>query len=314
MELLPDRAAAWASPGSLKTALDRAVTSSEPLIFTQADPPYLITHVNAAWETLCGYQAHEAVGQTCRILQGMDTSQDALAVLHRALEQRQEVSVRLLNYTKKGVAFLNDLTVVPLSEDGSNVTHFRGALFAWRPPEALPEYPRAFETVDEASATHDTRSRMPTTFEEALVSSEFAAVVTERESPFRVTRVNEAWCQMCGFSSDEAVGQTLRILQGPGTCQLTLQALRQAAAACSPITVRLLNYNKVRAVAVSAPARAPAPPAPPARARPHEPLTSPSCPPLVPASRWPTQPSPIPPSLARASPPALLSRRRSGLS
>ena len=230
---------------SLQAALDESISSQQPLIFTRAEAPFTITHVNAAWEAVCGYRAHEAVGQTCRILQGPDTSREALSQLRSALAEHRVVSVRLLNYTRYGMAFLNDLTVMPLSDDGVSVTHFKGIICAWRPPEALPEYPRAFETSKEAQSTNDTRKRMPTTLHEALSSSEFAAVVTEREPPFRITHVNDKWCSLCGYLADEAVGQTLRMLQGPGTCQLTLQALRQAAVVATPITVRLLNFTKV---------------------------------------------------------------------
>ena len=232
---------------SLGQALEEGLQSPEPLIFTQADPPFAITHVNAAWEQLCGYTAQEAVGQTCRILQGVDTSREALKSLRDALEQRVDVSVRLLNYTKQGSAFLNDLTVQPLSKDGHSVTHFRGQLHAWRPPEALPEYPRAFETPGEAERTKGDRQRMPTTIDEAISSTEFAAVVTEPTPPFRITNVNARWCNLCGFSIEEALGQTLRMLQGPNTCRSTLQALRTAAVAGTPVTVRLLNFTKVRA-------------------------------------------------------------------
>lgn len=229
---------------SLQATLLSSHESKDPQIFTTAAPPYTITHVNAAWETLCGFEAREVIGKTCQILQGPDTSREALKVLHQALRQLTAVSVRLLNYTKQGTAFLNDLTVEPL-EDGGVVAGFVGAIYAWRPPEALPEYPRTFETPDEAVTSNDIRISMPKTLADALNCREHALVITEKMAPFRITHVNEAWCALCGYDADEAIGQKLSMLQGPGTCQATLRFVHKAAETCTSITVRLLNFTKV---------------------------------------------------------------------
>ena len=151
-------------PGSLHDALEAARSSPDALIFTVAQRPFEITHVNAAWENLCGYSAEEAVGKTCRILRGLDTSRESCDMLNAALDRRQGAAVRLLNYTKAGTPFINDLQVVPLSNDGgTTVTHFVGKLTPWRIPAELPEYPRTFEPPGESYATQSARVRMPTT-------------------------------------------------------------------------------------------------------------------------------------------------------
>ena len=229
---------------SLQAAFLASQGSRDPQIFTKATSPYVITYVNAAWEALCGFEAREVVGKTCRVLQGPDTSCEALKILHQALKQETAVSVRLLNYTKQGTAFLNDLTVEPL-EDGGSVVAFVGSMYAWRPPEALPEYPRTFETPDEAVTSNDIRIRMPKTLTEALNCREHALVITEKMAPFRITHVNQSWCTLCGYDADEAIGQKLKMLQGPGTCQATLRFVHKSAETCTSITVRLLNYTKV---------------------------------------------------------------------
>jgi PAS domain S-box-containing protein len=151
-------------PGSLHDALEAARSSPDALIITVAQRPFEITHVNAAWESLCGYSAEEAVGKTSRILRGLDTSRESCDMLNAALNRKQGAAVRLLNYTKAGTPFINDLQVVPLSNDGgTTVTHFVGKLTPWRIPAELPEYPRAFQPPGESYATQSTRVRMPTT-------------------------------------------------------------------------------------------------------------------------------------------------------
>ena len=145
----------------LDDALIDAASSPTASIITRCDPPFEITHVNGAWVDLCGYQPEEAIGRTCKILQGPDTSQESLEALHAAIAARQSTNVCILNYTKSKVCFLNHLFVQPLRESstpGSPVTHYIGMIRAWREPEwrepedltsASAHAPQAFQTAEE---------------------------------------------------------------------------------------------------------------------------------------------------------------------
>jgi diguanylate cyclase (GGDEF)-like protein/PAS domain S-box-containing protein len=60
----------------------------------------------------------------------------------------------------------------------------------------------------------------------------------------RILYVNEAFTAMTGYSSDEAVGRTPRMLQSPRTDRDELGRLRYALAAWEPAEVELLNVRK----------------------------------------------------------------------
>ena len=265
--LAPD--SGWASRRreGLAEAMEASQSSAEAHVFARADPPYEITAVNAAWTQLCGWSAEEAVGLTCRILQGPETSRETLHCVHEAIRDRRKIAVRLLNYTKRGEPFLNDLTLEPLvsdaaggdmahgmaSDDGAShqpprVTHYIGRLRPWRQPQPhRPQArdPQAFETPDEATLSRQIRQSLPRNLAEALHVTDVSQIITEAASPFRIVHVNQAWCDTCGFTAEAAVGQTCSILQGPHTCKATLQALKAAALARQPLTVKLINYTKV---------------------------------------------------------------------
>ena len=78
-----------------------------------------------------------------------------------------------------------------------------------------------------AQHTHEHRFTLPTTLSEAYI--EFGSMkhtkhrprplaITEIKPPFKIVDVNKAWCKLCGYSHDEAVGSTLQqLLQGPNT-------------------------------------------------------------------------------------------------
>lgn len=48
-------------------------------------------------------------------------------------------------------------------------------------------------------------------------TSKVARAIVESKYPFIIRYVNASWKELCGFTQREAVGKTLKILQGPGT-------------------------------------------------------------------------------------------------
>jgi PAS domain-containing protein len=68
------------------------------------------------------------------------------------------------------------------------------------------------------------------TFQEEVCISDLTTdcrVLTEANPPYRIVHVNTAWCQTTGYDPKQLVGNTCKILQGPETCQRTLQARGQ---------------------------------------------------------------------------------------
>ena len=128
-----------AGPSDFYEALASSELSAKPQVFTTAEQPFVVVHVNPAWIRLCGYTAEEMIGKTCCLLQGPGTCARTLEEMHKNVSKRQPVFVRLLNYKKSGMPFLNDVFLEPLQHGGSDVTHYRGILSEWAtPPPAHP--------------------------------------------------------------------------------------------------------------------------------------------------------------------------------
>ncbi len=60
----------------------------------------------------------------------------------------------------------------------------------------------------------------------------------------RIVYVNPAFTRMTGYTSDEVVGNTPRLLQGPKTSLETCARIREALRQWQPIRAELLNYRK----------------------------------------------------------------------
>jgi diguanylate cyclase (GGDEF)-like protein/PAS domain S-box-containing protein len=59
-----------------------------------------------------------------------------------------------------------------------------------------------------------------------------------------IVYVNQAFVTRTGYSREEVLGKSPRILQGPETQRIQLDALRAAMVAWQPITVEIINYTK----------------------------------------------------------------------
>ncbi|MEZ3143365.1 PAS domain-containing protein [Halobaculum sp. MBLA0143] len=110
------------------TLMSRAVEAAAQGI-TVADarrPDEPLVYANEAFERLTGYDRQGVLGRNCRFLQGEGTDPETVARLRQAIDDERPVSVELLNYRKDGTPFWNRLDVVPIRNDGGEVTHYLG--------------------------------------------------------------------------------------------------------------------------------------------------------------------------------------------
>jgi PAS domain-containing protein len=100
----------------------------------------------------------------------------------------------------------------------------------------------------QSSTTAASRLLFPTTLEEAGSSTgpfcDRPIVVTTLTSPHKIVLVNEAWTNMCGYTSQQAVGKTFSILHGPESNFAAAGAVaRQCCDTRLPQEMHLVNYT-----------------------------------------------------------------------
>jgi len=75
-------------------------------------------------------------------------------------------------------------------------------------------------------------------------SANAVQVITQAAPPYNVIYVSDGWKEVCGYGSDEAVGKTLKLLQGPRTDPAAIADLMTAVDQHVPAMVELINYAK----------------------------------------------------------------------
>ncbi|MEB3337387.1 MAG: PAS domain S-box protein [Leptolyngbyaceae bacterium] len=92
-----------------------------------------------------------------------------------------------------------------------------------------------------------TRKRLDL-LQSVVVHANDAVVVTEAtptaDLGHKILYVNEAFTQMTGYSAEEAIGQSPRLLQGAKTDPVQMQKIRTALQNWQPIKAELINYRK----------------------------------------------------------------------
>ncbi|WP_181247703.1 PAS domain S-box protein [Cereibacter changlensis] len=109
--------------------LDAAVARmNDLLLITDAKPIDLpgprIVYVNDAFTRRTGFSSDDAIGQSPRILQGPRTQRIELDRVRMCLEAWKPVRAELINYTKDGEAFWQELDITPIADEIGRITHW----------------------------------------------------------------------------------------------------------------------------------------------------------------------------------------------
>jgi len=89
-------------------------------------PDFPLMYVNENFTELTGYSAEESIGQNCRFLQGPNTDPETVQHIREALKKQQSIKTEILNYTKNGQKFWNELNIDPIFDDSGECLFFVG--------------------------------------------------------------------------------------------------------------------------------------------------------------------------------------------
>jgi PAS domain S-box-containing protein len=100
---------------------------SEAVLITDADleaPGPRIVYANPAFCAMTGYQPHELLGRSPRLLQGPATEASTLDRLRQALRAGEAFTGSAINYAKDGTPYEVEWRIQPVRDAAGRITHF----------------------------------------------------------------------------------------------------------------------------------------------------------------------------------------------
>jgi PAS domain S-box-containing protein len=156
-----------------------------------------IVWVNEAFTRISGHTAEEAMGHPPKqLLTDEHTDVPTLETIHAAKQARQGITAELLNRSKDGRHYWVRIDCQPMLDAQGQFTGFLSVESDITQEKAVAE--RMSAALRESAALMDTIQRY------ALVS------LTDRDGT--ITDANDALCRASGYSRDELVGSTHRLL------------------------------------------------------------------------------------------------------
>ncbi len=214
--------------------LETVVTNtSDVIIITEAatmdDGKGLkILYVNDAFTKMTGYAADEVINKTPHILQGPNSDVIERNRLREAIKNYQPCTVNTINYKKSGEEYWVSISANPVQDGRGNYTHW---------------------VAIERDITQDKKEEMRLKQLESVITNMNESVVMTEAEPMsnsgpRIVYVNEAFTKLSGYSAEEVIGKTPRILQGPLSNTEGLKLLREAFKNKKPCKISTVNYTK----------------------------------------------------------------------
>ena len=166
-----------------------------------ADAGMKINWVNDGFTRLTGYTLAEAQGKTPTELLGQsEASADALARLDLALARGEACRVQLVNRTRDGREIWVDTEVQPTLDDTGRLVGF-------------------MEIGTDVTTQKEVQKKLETAIRDsnALLSTvEMHAILSVTDAAGTITEVNEAFCDVSGYDTEELIGKNHRILKSDG--------------------------------------------------------------------------------------------------
>jgi PAS domain S-box-containing protein len=205
--------------------LQTLINASPRAIFT-LDMEGYVKIWNPAAEQMFGWTEAEVINHPNPIF--IDDPLEDYSTLRSNLLQGITYSVELRRHKKDGSAIDIIFSAAPLKNSENQIEGIVAVIADITEQKQQAEQVRLLQSV--------------------VVNTNDAVVITEAEPidepGLRIIYVNEAFTKITGYSPEEVLGKTPRILQGTKTDRAELDKIRSALSRWESVTVEVINYRK----------------------------------------------------------------------
>ena len=209
-----------------------------------------IIYVNDAFTQVLEYTTHEVLGKAFSLLHLGKISVETLEELRLLLQKQRPFLIEMPCFRKDETAYWAQFRAVPVFDEDGTCSHWMYLCQNMTHKiEAAIQMTELAESLQEAlNSSIDVNIRLQL-FETAVERTTDCVLITEAEpvhgpSGPKIVYCNKAFSRLTGYASEEVLGKTPHILQGPETDQGTIDVIRAALDAWEPVDVELQNYKK----------------------------------------------------------------------
>jgi len=187
-----------------------------------------ITWVNTGFERITGYSASEVLGQSPSFLQFEGTDRQTITNMRQAFNAGRSFQGEILNRHKSGKAYWLSMDIQPIREADGRVTGFMAI------QTDITERKREQSQLE--ALLRDNNALMSTL--------DLFGIVSTADNQGCITRVNESFCDISGFTPQELIGQNHRIINSGYHSQVFWSELWQRISSGQPWRGEICNRAK----------------------------------------------------------------------
>jgi PAS domain S-box-containing protein len=177
---------------NLKFLKSVLINSNDSIIITDCSQgKNIIVFVNQAFCNITGYSLEEVLGKPPTLLQGPNSSPEALDKIQQILRSKKTGLVEIINYHKNGTEFWNELSLVPIFDDSNNLTNW----------VSIQRDITQSKIAEQAMAENEERFR-------TLIQNLQIGVLVQSSPNAEILLCNPASLQLLGISENQLMGKS----------------------------------------------------------------------------------------------------------